>query len=439
MRPELLPWALALWLALVLLVPKRSWPEIPARLRAVLMGERRHLYGPPRPASALPGALGRIWGTLPAILEAGAVLYAAGLLAAIQGRPRRLERELRWAGSPAGVLWRLAEGELDVAGAAAKLAELGQPPLREVADHQPRPMVERPPLQWTEDWEREGQAETADSGHGAEEEPAALPAAVPFRPAPGGLRIHTLGGLAIYRGGEDLTAGLMRRKSLAFLFVHLLAHAVLDPGANQYRPSIAEEQAPTLGSSEARAKLRGKLRDIAAFLDGDVAGLVYSDPEFIRLDLSSCTVDVLRLRALAAEAEAAGAILPPDLLGEARAALDDAPGEFLPEFGALQKAANAGSGAAEEVIAQARDWAERARVDLLLAVARAYLALGNPAAAVPYLEEANSRRPELEDVAGRFIEALRLSGQPGRADQLEATYGIRPASRARDARDGGAR
>jgi len=230
----------------------------------------------------------------------------------------------------------------------------------------------------------------------------------PFRLArDGGLRIYTLGGLAIYRADEDLAPSLMRRPSLAFLVVHLLAHAVVDPGTNQYRASIAEEQAPRLGSSEARAKLRGKLRDISGFLDHDLARLVYSDPEYIRFELAGCSVDVMSLQALAAEAQTAGPVLPPDLLAEAKSALEDGPGEFLPEWGALENEASASGGAAEVVVERARECAERARVDLLIAVADAYLALRNPAAAVPYVEEANSRRPDLEPVAARFVEAPR--------------------------------
>ena len=68
MRPELLPWALALWLALALLVPKRSWQEVPARLRLVAAGQRRHLYGGRVAAPArrwIPGPLARIWQSVP--------------------------------------------------------------------------------------------------------------------------------------------------------------------------------------------------------------------------------------------------------------------------------------------------------------------------------------------------------------------------------------
>lgn len=300
--------------------------------------------------------------------------------------------------------------------------------LRGEVESRRKTTMERAPLSWTEDWER-----LERGGQGTGEVPAAPPAAVPFRVGGGaGLRIRTLGGLAIYRGEEDLAPSLMRRPSLAFLVVHLLAHAVVDPGANQYRPSIAEEQAPRLGSSEARARLRGKLRDISAFLDPDLAGLIRSDPEHVSFDLSGCSVDVMRLIALARDVRNGTSVLSRDLLDEAKAALDDAPGEFLPEWGALEKAASATGGAAEVVIEKARERAERARVDLLVAVADAYLAMRNPGAAVPYLEEANSRRPELEAVAALFIEALRASGQPGRADQVQAAYGFGDATQARE-------
>ena len=430
MRPDLLLAALALWLVLALLVPKRSWREIPSRIRAVVEGERRHLYGPWRVSSVLPRPVGRLWRALIGAMEAGAVVYLVGLVAERFGGPRRLERELRWADSAAGLLWRLAEGELGRAEVDRRLVVMGQPPLRDEIVLQPEVPVQRAPLAWTQEWDDMQR----DGGQRVEEEPAPLPAAAPFRPASsgGGLRIHTLGGLTIYRGDEDLAPSLMHRPSLAFLVVHLLAHAVVDPGANQFRASIAEEQSPRLGSSEARARLRGKLRDISGFLDPDIARLVYADPEYVRFDLAGCSVDVMRLRALAAEAQTAGPVLPPDLLAEAKSALDDGPGEFLPEWGALEKDASASGGAAEVVVQSARECAERARVDLLIAVADAYLALRNPTAAVPYLEEANSRRPDLEPVAARFVDALRWSGQPARAEQVEASYGFARGSGGRD-------
>jgi hypothetical protein len=135
-------------------------------------------------------------------------------------------------------------------------------------------------------------------------------------------------------------------------------------------------------------------------------------------------VDLLDLRSLAAEAKGAGPLLSDDLPKDAIRVLDESAAEFLPEWDPLERAVPENKGAAVEMIERIRQGVERARIDLLVAVAEAFMARKDPARAVGYLEEVNSRRPDLEPIARRFADALRAAGQPLRADQVSAVYGF---------------
>ncbi|MGI8610251.1 MAG: hypothetical protein ACR2MY_13690 [Candidatus Dormibacteria bacterium] len=422
MPPDLILATVTTWLALVLILPKRSWSQIPRRLRLLAAGERRSVFGPAAPVLGHQAGFGRLlrWGRVNAlpVVECGVPVFLLGLALGAYGRQRRRERELLWAETEAGLAWRMLDGQFDREDLSGRFVAGGRPPLRMTTIAEIGATFERPPVAWTQEWEAERLALTVES---QEDEPQT----VPFRPSlDGRLRIHTLGGLSILFGDEDLAPALLRRQVLAFLWLLLLSWA-LDPSPRpSERPLVAEELAPGIGRAQQLERLRGRLRDFGLYLHPALVSAIHADPRIVRFELADCSIDVLELRSLAEEAKGTVPYLPEELLKDSVRMLEESSGEFLPEWEALERAVPEGRGAALEMIERIRNDVERARIELLVAVAEAFMARKLPARAVTYLEEVNSRRPDLEPVARRFVEALRQSGQPLRADQVSATYGF---------------
>jgi hypothetical protein len=426
MQPDHVALALGLWVAMVLMLPKRRWREIPRRLAEVAAGRRRYVFGPPS------GAVRS--GTKPLIrfadvvradalrvLEAGVPLFLVELAVEPYGRQRRLERELRWGHTSAGLAWRLMEGELSEEDVSRRLELSGLPPVRRVD-----PVVNaqavfvRPPVQWTEEWEAE-QAQLAKE----RTTPEVTVRMVPFRPdGSSPVSVCSLGRLRLRDGDEDLTPGLVRRPVLAFIWLYLLVRSTADPGIATDRATLAQELTPWLDREQQLARLRGRLHDIAEYLDPRLARMVIFDDQSVRLDLTRYSFDVTHLRSLAEEMKSAGPLLSRSLMEEATTLLEESSGEFLPEWDALEAQVAMGKGSSGEMVVQVRQDIERIRVDLLVAIADGYVAWKNPADAVRFLEEAHSRRPDLDPIARRFAEVLRAAGQPSRAKQIEAEYGF---------------
>jgi hypothetical protein len=97
---------LVLAVGLVLLIPKRGWRTIPARLRALAAGERHYLFGPPRPAGDLDvggwfDAVRRDWRR---VIELGVPLYILATVVEIRGSGVAAVREEVWRQSELGLL-----------------------------------------------------------------------------------------------------------------------------------------------------------------------------------------------------------------------------------------------------------------------------------------------------------------------------------------------
>ncbi len=419
MRPETVAVAFGLWVALVLLLPKRSVWRLGERLRLLGRGERSYLYGPPtRPQVGGPGGpLRWLRANAAGIAEVGIPLFILGAAIGVYGRQRRRELQLVWAASERGLAWGLVETEVAEEEVTRQLAALGEPALRTLPVD-PAGAFERPPLSWTREWEAE-LAPIVDP-----EEAGGGEAQVPFRRRlDPGLSIRTLGPLSIRSGDKELAESLLRRPVLAFLWVLLLILALDERGLHE-RPFVAEELAPGIGRPQQLERMRGRLRDISLYLDPALSAAIVADARTVRLDLTNCSVDLLNLRSLVNEAKSAGPLLPDELLREATEMLDGSAGEFLPEWESLEQTVSGGRGSAQEFVERLREGAERDRVDLLVAVAEAHIARRNPARAIPFLEEVHNRRPDLEPAARRFAQALHDAGQPLRAQQVAAPYGF---------------
>jgi hypothetical protein len=221
--------------------------------------------------------------------------------------------------------------------------------------------------------------------------------------------------------GEDLARDLMRRPKLAFMWMLLLAGA-LDGRESWNRSVLADELYP--GHTQGLANLRGRLRDFSDNVPSQISVMIRVEPDRVHLDLTNSSIDLIRARSLLGELRSYDKLLPDDLLKSAVALLEEGQGEFLPEWDILEAQLMQRRVGATDIIENVRREAESLRIELLLTVGEAFIARGDPSRSIPFFEEANNRRPDLEPVALRFVEALRKTGQPLRAKQVASEYGF---------------
>ncbi len=108
----------------------------------------------------------------------------------------------------------------------------------------------------------------------------------------------------------------------------------------------------------------------------------------VRLDVSRCTIDLIRLREMAKACAARDGLLSKDLMAQAAAMLEEMDGEFLQGWEQIEQEANGGRGASAKYVRSLRELAETARVDIMGALAANHLARQEPRLAIPLLERA---------------------------------------------------
>jgi hypothetical protein len=423
-----------LWLLVLLLVPKRRLGHLRLRLHELSAGRRRWLFEPPRGfGSGRPAGAQRALAEAARVFELGVPLYVAARLAEERSAHLRLEARSQWPESAsallaAHVLGGIRDGEL-----ARQLRARGLPTLAEKAvgrSTQPRPAL---PMDWWLDQEREP---VASNGEGAEVSPL-TPVASELetvtsvvksiaRLGPTLMEIHTMGRIEILESDEDLSSVMLSRPVLAFLWLYLLVRALLNPRDRVMRTELADELTPGLATEKQRKRLTDRLWDMQ---HGDLPKpladrVVIEQDDSVRLDLTRCTLDLLRLQTLATECASKNGLLPPDLADEALRMLDAVQGEFLPGWDQLENEVTGGRGTAGDLVRDLRQRAEGARVDLLGALAANYLDRRDAARAVPLLEQALESRPDREDVARKLHAAYLETGQVARAADLQRDHAL---------------
>ena len=87
----------ALWLLVLLLVPKRRLGDLRLRLHELSAGRRRWLFEPPRGfGSGRPSGAQRAFAEAARVFELGVPLYVAGRLAEERSAHVRLEARSQW-------------------------------------------------------------------------------------------------------------------------------------------------------------------------------------------------------------------------------------------------------------------------------------------------------------------------------------------------------
>lgn len=429
MQPDLagtIP-AILIGIALLLLVPKRSWRSLPRRLGETWSGERSYLFGPPARQGVLESDFLERWLQLTRreasrIFELGIPLYAAATVAELHGRAESGAAEAAWSASPQAIVLEHLRGHLSEEQMAARMREQGFPAPRAKLWWTPPRQLTMPPMQWRIDWERQLMA--GDQAEAAKEAEHASPPAL----SPDLLQIRALGVVQLKAGDEDFAPVLLHRPVQCFFWLHLLAREARRPGDRITRAALADELFPGLDPEQQRDRFRKRLNEVQSSLPAPLARRVKTEGEYIWLDLADCNFDVRWVLQLASDAAAAGELLPDPLLQEIERALPLAAEEFLPGWEEIERRVTGARGVAGEVVGEVRADLARAHVTLLLAMAGCYQALQQPNRGVPYLEEALRCHPEDESIAHKLVVAYEKSGLVKKALKLRQEYRFTEAS-----------
>ncbi len=413
---EILLSALPVWLALVLLMPKRQWSTIRARLAATARGERHHPFGPPLPPA--DGISSRfvalLVAELPRCLELGVPLWLATLAAEHRGLRHRRLAAAEHAASPTGRMWARVLGRLSDEDLERRLADADYPA--------PAAKVQRPSFaphpgpapSWLRDLDL-GSAERSPSGYGRRQP---TPLSSPR------LSIQMLGGMRVRLGEEDLTAELLARPTLSYLWQYLLLRAVQGSGAVA-RAAVADEVYPGVDSETQHARIRRRLHDLQHKLPALGHYVVVTDRD-LQFDLENCDVDVVEILKLADDAGTSGSSAPALLAGSMARALEDAvaatTAEPLPQWDELEYTVNRGRGQSGEHVRALRARLVEARPALLTRLGGHYLARRSAGQAVTTLDEAFRLDPACDGVAEMMARALEMAGDVARAADVPQRY-----------------
>ena len=432
--------AAAVAVLVLLLVPKRRLDHVRQRLSDLRVGRRRWLFEPP-PASLAQQLQGTRALAADALqmFELGVPLFVVSRLAEQRSAQLHLERQGRWTDSPKALLAAHLKGSMTEAELHGQLASRGLPPpaakavLKKV---EARPLIsvkwwlERQAMAKSNgDDPREraavasvGEEEVESDSDDGEEAPEAESA--PATTDPGHLRIRTFGRLQLLQAGQDFGPMLMAKKMLAFIWLYLFVRRLLEPEGLVNRGAFAEEYSPGLSAPKQHKRLRGRLTDINEDLPAVLSSRVIGDRLHLHLDLSNCNIDIVRLQEVARLCFDQRAMLPPELVAEARRMLDETEGELLSGWEDIEAETNGGRGGAKEYVRVLREVAETARVDLMGALAADHLARQEPRKAISLLERALEHQPDREYLARKLVAAYMETGQHSRAAELQRDHAL---------------
>lgn len=416
---EILLAALPVWLALVLLLPKRTG-AVRARLLATAAGERGHPFGPPlQPADRVSSWFARLLlSELPRCVELGVPLWLAALAAERRGHRRRRLQAADHAASPAGWMWARALGRLSDEELERRLSDGGYPPPAAKVERPSYALRLPPPGEWLRDLDVDaaGAPQAAAPGGNGRHQPGSGSSAR--------LSVQILGSLRVRQGAEDLTADLLDRPTLSYIWQYLLIRAIQGAGPLP-RSAVADEVYPRVDPETQHARMRRRIHDLQHKLPAFGRCLLVTDRDF-RFDLESCDIDVVTILKLADDIRTSGSSGPDLLAASMVRALEDAAAaaaaEPLEQWEELEHSINRGNGQSGEHVRTLRARIVEARATILARLGAHYLARRLARQAVRALDEAFSLDPGHDDVAEMLAHALEAAGDRARAADIRDRY-----------------
>lgn len=436
--------AAAIAIMVLLLVPKRGLDQLRQRFSDLQVGRRRWLFEPlPLDRAKQQKGTRAVVVDAMQMFELGVPLFVACRLAEQRSAQIQLERQGRWTDSPKALLAAHLRGSMTEAEFHGQLVSRGMPlPAAKVVVKK----VEARPLISVKWWlERQAMAHAMAKSNGESPREMAAVASVTKEEAesdadegddapeaesaaavsdPGHLRIRTFGRLQLLQAGQDYGPLLMAKKMLAFIWLYLFVRRLLEPEGLVNRGAFAEEYSPGLSAPKQNKRLRGRLTDINEDLPPVLASRVIVDRLHLHLDLSNCSIDIVRLQEVAMLCVDQRGMLAPDLVAEARRMLEETEGELLSGWNDIEAETNGGRGGAKEYVRALRELAETARVDLMGALAANHVARQEPRKAILLLEQALERQPDREDLARKLVAAYMETGQHSRAIELRKVQAL---------------
>jgi hypothetical protein len=243
-------------------------------------------------------------------------------------------------------------------------------------------------------------------------------------PAFAGLSVQTIGRFRLQVGDRDLTAQLLDRPILAFIWMHLLARAIRNPEERMLRTALGDEVAPGLPSETQTDRLRGHIHDLRHELPPELRATIDADFKTIRLLIDGIRLDVTELRRLD-QAASSRRLISVGTAAQIKHRLSELRwGEFLPGFEELEHKVTGGRGVAGALLNEVRADINTARGNLANALANHYLTIGPPAAAIPILEAALRLDSNREDLARRLVQVHVRCGHTASAESVTQQFGL---------------
>jgi hypothetical protein len=247
-------------------------------------------------------------------------------------------------------------------------------------------------------------------------------------PEPAALRILTIGRLQIFVKGADVTEELTGKPMLGFVFLHLLTREIHLRGSAIRRLALAEEVSPGLPVAQQLRRLRSTLHDLQRKLPETLASRIKVEGDSVSFDPSGIELDVDWLRWFD-DAVRGRTLLDPDLERRLAFHLESvAAGEFLPGWEDIEQKVNGAKGVAGELVTDVRRTVDRLRANLSIALARSYLAAGQPAKAARPLESVLPTATDRDDLQRLLVSVYQQTGQHKKAAEIAA--GLRAAEEA---------
>jgi len=239
-----------------------------------------------------------------------------------------------------------------------------------------------------------------------------------------GLRVRTIGQFRLEVGDRDLTAELLNRPVLAFIWQHLLTRAIRNPEERMPRPALADEVSPGLSSETQGDRLRGHVHDLQRKLPEELQATIDADRTTIRVVLNGVALDVDELRRLE-QTVGSGRLISIETAARIRSLLEKfRVGEFLPGFEELEHKVTGGRGVAGELLAEVRGQINRSRGNLAGALADHCLTIEMPEAAIPVLETALQLDANREDLARLLVQVHVRCGHTITAANVTQQFGL---------------